>query len=257
MLLSGKKAIITGIGNERSIAFHVAKMSAEYGAELILTYHPAMKSRVEEAAQKLKNVKAILELDVANDSSLDQFFKQVASTWNKYDLLLHSIAFSNKENLSNEYFNISRDDFKLAMDISVYSFTDLMRRSKDLLAENGSAVTLSYYGAEKVVENYNIMGVAKAALEASVRYLASDFGEKQIRVNSISSGPIKTLAAMAIGGFGSILKNVEINAPLKRNITAEEVAKTAVYLFSDLASGVTGQNIYVDSGYSSVLPIKN
>ncbi len=256
MLLKDKKALITGIGNERSISYEIAKKSKEQGAELILTYHPVMKSRVEEIARELKAT-AIIELDASKEESFDTCFEELGKYWSNYDLLLHGIAFSNKDNLSGKYYNFTKEDFHLAMDISVYSFTNLMKRSKDLLNENGSALTLTYLGAEKVITNYNIMGIAKAALEASVRYLAVDFGDKGIRVNSISSGPIKTLASSAIREFNKVLRSVEINAPLKRNVSQEDVAKTALYLFSDLSSGVTAQNIYVDSGYSSVVSTKN
>ncbi|MBI1913089.1 MAG: enoyl-ACP reductase [Deltaproteobacteria bacterium] len=252
-LLEGKKGIIFGVANDKSIAWAIAQLLHKEGMELAFTYAgEALESRVRPLADSL-GAKLILPCDVTNDSQIDEVFEIIKKEWNGLDVLVHSIAFAKKEELKGEYTQTSREGFKLAMEVSAYSLVALARRAEPLMLDrNGSIVTLSYYGSEKVIPNYNVMGVAKAALEASVRYLAADLGPKNIRVNAISAGPLKTLAAMGISGFKQILDIVEAKAPLRRNVTQEDVAKTALYLLSDLASGVTGEVLYVDSGYNVI-----
>ena len=252
-LLNNKKGIIFGVANERSIAWAIAQALHKEGAELAFTYvGEALKERVMPLAQGIGS-KLILPCDVAKDNEIDAVFNTVKEAWGGLDILVHSVAFANKDELKGMYADTSREGFRLAMDVSAYSLVALAKRAYPLMdGRSGSIVTLTYYGSEKVIPNYNVMGVAKAALEASVKYLAADLGQKGIRVNAISAGPVKTLAAMGIAGFRDILNVVEKKAPLKRNVTTEDIAKTALYLLSDLSSGVTGEIIYVDAGYNIV-----
>ena len=251
-LLNNKKGIIFGVANERSIAWAIAQALHKEGAELAFTYvGEALKERVMPLAQGIGS-KLILPCDVAKDNEIDAVFNTVKEAWGGLDILVHSVAFANKDELKGMYADTSREGFRLAMDVSAYSLVALAKRAYPLMdGRSGSIVTLTYYGSEKVIPNYNVMGVAKAALEASVKYLAADLGQKGIRVNAISAGPVKTLAAMGIAGFRDIL-SIEKKAPLKRNVTTEDVAKTALYLLSDLSSGVTGDIIHVDAGYNIV-----
>ncbi|MBI5892630.1 MAG: enoyl-ACP reductase FabI [Deltaproteobacteria bacterium] len=251
-MLDNKKAVIFGVANERSIAWAIAQALHKEGCELAFTYAgAALESRVRPLAESVSS-KVILPCDVTNDSEIDAVFENIKQQWGSLDILIHSIAFANKEELKGMFVDTSREGFKLAMDVSAYSLVALAKRAYPLMTNNGSIITMTYYGSEKVVPNYNVMGVAKAALEASVKYLAADLGQKNIRVNAISAGPIKTLAAMGISGFKDMLHAVENKAPLKRNITTEDVANTALYLSSSLSSGVTGEVIYVDAGYNIV-----
>lgn len=250
-LLDGKKGVVFGVANERSIAWAIAQALKSEGMELAFTYAgEALLSRVKPLAESL-GAKIIHPCDVTNDAQMDHVFERIREEWGELHALVHSVAFAKKEELKGEFLSTSREGFSLAMDVSVYSLVALAKRAAPLMeGRDGSILTLSYYGSEKVIPNYNVMGVAKAALEASARYLAADLGPKKIRVNTISAGPIKTLAAMGIAGFGSILTAVEAKAPLKRNVTTEDVAKTALYLLSGLSSGVTGEVVHVDSGFS-------
>jgi len=250
-LLSGKKGIIFGVANERSIAWAIAEAMHREGAELAFTYpNEVLERRVRPLAEGIGS-KVIERCDVTKEEELEALFNKIRGTFGVLDILVHSIAFANKEELQGEYVNTSREGFRIAMDVSVYSLVAVTKHALPIMAgRDGSIITLSYYGAEKVVSNYNVMGVAKAALEASVRYLAADLGPKGIRVNAISAGPIKTLAASGISGFRDMLHHAAEKSPLKRNVSAAEVGKTALYLCSDLASGVTGEVIYVDCGYN-------
>ena len=250
-LLEGKKGIIFGVANQKSIAWAIAQKLAGEGMELAFTYAgEAFKGRVEPLAESLGS-ELVLPCDVTKDEEMDAVFAEVEKKWGGVDTVVHAIAFANKDELKGEYLDTSREGFALALDVSAYSLVALAKRAAPLMeGRGGSIITMTYYGSEKVVPNYNVMGVAKAALETSVRYLASDLGPRGVRINSISAGPVKTLAAMGISGFKSILKQVEEKAPLRRNITTDDVAGTALYLASDLASGVTGENIHVDSGFS-------
>lgn len=251
--MQGKKGLIMGVANKNSIAWGIAQQLHEAGAEIGFTYvGEALERRVKPLAESIGS-NFIVECDVTNDDAIAKTFKEVEAKWGKIDFIVHAIAFSDKEELKGRYLETTRENFKVSLDVSCYSLTAVCKAAESVLNESASIVTLSYYGAEKVVPNYNVMGVAKAALEASVRYLADDMGAHgAVRVNSISAGPIKTLAASGIGGFKSILDANEKHAPLRRNVTQEEVGKTALYLLSDLASGVTGENIYVDAGASQV-----
>ncbi len=250
-LLDGRKGIIFGVANEKSIAWAIAQKLHKEGAELAFTFAgEALEKRVRPLADSL-GAKLILPCDVTKDDQIQAVFQQVQSSFGHLDILVHAIAFANKEDLKADFLNTSRDGFRLAHDVSAYSLTVLARHAAPLMqGRPGSILTLTYYGAEKVVPRYNVMGVAKAALEASVRYLAADLGPKGIRVNAISAGPIRTLASAGISGFMEMLHYVEAKAPLRRNVTAEEVAGTALYLASDLSSGVTGEIIFVDAGYN-------
>ncbi len=251
--MQGKKGLIMGVANKNSIAWGIAQQLHEAGAEIGFTYvGEALQRRVKPLAESIGS-NFIVECDVTNDDAIAKTFKEVETKWGKIDFIVHAIAFSDKDELKGRYLETTRENFKVSLDVSCYSLTAVCKAAEAILNEGASVVTLSYYGAEKVVPNYNVMGVAKAALEASVRYLADDMGSHgAVRVNSISAGPIKTLAASGIGGFKSILDANEKHAPLRRNVTQEEVGKTALYLLSDLASGVTGENIYVDAGASQV-----
>ena len=251
-LMEGKRGLIMGVANNRSIAFGIAKACADHGAEIALTYQgEAFKKRVEPLAAEL-GAHLAGHCDVTDGATLDAVFDNVAQKWGKIDFLVHAIAFSDKDELDGRYVETTRDNFLRTMDISVYSFTTIAKRAEALMPDGGSLLTLTYYGAEKVMPHYNVMGVAKAALEASVRYLAVDLGGSKIRVNAISAGPIKTLAASGIGDFRYILKWNEYNSPLKRTVTPEEVGDSALYLLSDLSRGVTGEVHHVDAGYHVV-----
>ena len=251
-LMEGKRGLIMGVANNRSIAFGIAKACADHGAEIALTYQgEAFKKRVEPLAQEL-GAHIAGHCDVTDEASLDAVFDGLAKKWGKLDFVVHAIAFSDKDELTGRYVETTRDNFLKTMDISVFSFTAVAKRAEALMPDGGSLLTLTYYGAEKVMPHYNVMGVAKAGLEASVQYLAVDLGGKNIRVNAISAGPIKTLAASGIGDFRYILKWNEYNSPLKRSVTIEEVGDSGLYLLSDLSRGVTGEVLHVDSGYHVV-----
>lgn len=251
-LMTGKRGIIMGVANNRSIAWGIAKACADAGAEIALTYQgEALKKRVAPLAEELGAIVAG-ECDVTDPASIDAVFANVEKEWGKIDFLVHGIAFSDKDELTGRYVETTAENFRKTMDISVYSFTAVAQRAEKIMNDGGSMVTLTYYGAEKVMPHYNVMGVAKAALEASVKYLAVDLGGKGIRVNAVSAGPIKTLAASGIGDFRYILKWNEYNSPLKRTVTIDEVGDSTMYLLSDLSRGVTGETHHVDSGYHVV-----
>ncbi|MBL8703387.1 MAG: enoyl-ACP reductase FabI [Rhodospirillales bacterium] len=251
-LMAGKRGLILGVANERSLAWGIAAAVRAQGAELAITYQgEALGKRVQPLAQQL-GAAMILDCDVTSDASMDAVFTEIARTWGKLDFLVHAIAFSDREELKGDYVRTSRANFAMTMDISCYSFTALAQRAQPLMADGGSMLTLSYFGAERVMPHYNVMGVAKAALEASVKYLAADLGKQRIRVNAISAGPVRTLASAGIGDFRHILKWNEYNAPLRRNVTNDEVGNSGLYLLSDLSSGVTGEIHHVDSGYNVV-----
>ncbi|MDS9471172.1 enoyl-ACP reductase FabI [Sporosarcina pasteurii] len=250
-LLTGKNFIIMGVANKRSIAWGIAKALNEAGANLIFTYQgERLKREVERLIPELNQENTLLvECDVTSDESIDNAFGTIAQQYPVVDGLAHCIAFAKREELTGDFSDTSRDGFQLAHDISAFSLVAVSKAVKPLLKEGGSILTLTYLGGERVVKNYNIMGVAKASLDASVKYLANDFGQYNIRVNSISAGPIRTLAAKGIAGFNENLKVIEEKAPLRRTTNPEEVGKAAIFLLSDLASGVTGENLHVDSGY--------
>jgi len=251
-LMAGKRGVIMGVANNRSIAWGIAKACADAGAELALTYQgEALKKRVAPLAEELGAI-VVGECDVTDPSTIDSVFENIEKQWGKIDFLVHAIAFSDKDELTGRYVETTAENFRKTMDISVYSFTAIAQRAEKLMNDGGSMVTLTYYGAEKVMPHYNVMGVAKAALEASVKYLAVDMGNRGIRVNAVSAGPIKTLAASGIGDFRYILKWNEYNAPLKRTVTIDEVGDSTMYLLSDLSRGVTGETHHVDSGYHVV-----
>jgi len=251
-VMSGKRGLIMGVANERSIAWGIAAAAAKQGAELAFTYQgDALKKRVDPLAESVGS-SLVMPCDVTDDASVDAVFSTLEEKWGKLDFVLHAIAYSDKEELKGEYVDTSRDNFTRTMDISVYSFTQVARCAAPLMTDGGSLLTLTYYGAERVMPHYNVMGVAKAALEASVRYLAVDLGGRNIRVNGLSAGPMKTLAASGIGDFRYILKWNEYNSPLKRNVTLDDVGGSGVYLLSDLSSGVSGETHHVDCGYHIV-----
>lgn len=248
-LMAGKKGLIMGVANNRSIAWGIARAAAAQGADIALTYQGgALKKRVEPLAEELGS-QLVLSCDVTDPASVDALFGGLERTWGKLDFLVHAIAFSDKAELDGRYVDTSEQNFTQTMLISCYSFTALAARAEKLMQEGGSMLTLTYYGAEKVMPHYNVMGVAKAALEASVRYLAADLGKQGIRVNAVSAGPIKTLAASGISDFRYILKWNEYNSPLRRTVTIEDVGAAGVYLLSDLSRGVTGEVHHVDAGY--------
>lgn len=250
--MQGKRGLIMGVANDRSIAWGIATKAVAQGAELAFTYQgDTLKKRVEPLAQSVQS-DIILPCDVTDDASITAVFDRLKSQWGKIDFLLHAIAYSDKEELKGAYVDTSRSNFLTTMDISVYSFTSIARQASALMPEGGSLLTLTYYGAERVMPHYNVMGVAKAALEASVRYLAVDLGKHNIRVNGLSAGPMKTLAASGIGDFRYILKWNEYNAPLKRNVTLDDIGGSGIYLLSDLSSGVSGETHHVDCGYHIV-----
>jgi enoyl-[acyl-carrier protein] reductase I len=250
--MEGKKGLIMGVANDRSIAWGIAKACHDEGAELAFTFQgEALEKRVKPLAESIGST-LTMPCDVTDEQSIDKTFADIESKWGKIDFVVHAIAFSDKNELDGLYLDTTRANFLKTMDISVYSFTSVAQRAVKLMKDGGSLLTLTYYGAERVMPHYNVMGVAKAALEASVRYLAADVGAQNIRVNAISAGPIKTLAASGIGDFRYILKWNELNSPLKRNVTIEDVGRSGLYLLSDLGSGVTGEVLHVDSGYHTV-----
>jgi len=250
--MAGKRGLIMGVANDKSIAWGIAQACAEQGAELAFSYlGDAFRKRVEPLAGSL-GVDLLIDCDVSDQASMDAAFAEIETKWGKIDFIVHAIGFSDKNELRGRYVDTSPENFRMTMDVSVYSFTAVAQRASKLMTDGGSMLTLTYYGAEQVMPHYNVMGVAKAALEASVKYLAEDLGKDGIRVNAISAGPIKTLAASGIGDFRYIMKWNELNSPLRRNVTQEEVGKSAVYLLSDLGSGVTGENLHVDAGYHVV-----
>lgn len=251
-LMKGKKGLVMGVANDRSIAWGISKALADNGAELAFTYQgEALEKRVRPLAESIGS-KVLVPCDVTDESSIDSAFEKIEKEFGKIDFLVHAIAFSDKSELDGLYLDTSRDNFLKTMDISVYSFTSVCQRAVPLMKEGGSLLTLTYYGAERVMPHYNVMGVAKAALEASVRYLAADLGPKNITVNAISAGPIKTLAASGIGDFRFILKWNELNAPMRRNVTIDDVGNAGLFLLSELGAGVTGEVMHVDAGYHTV-----
>jgi enoyl-[acyl-carrier protein] reductase I len=251
-LMAGKRGIVMGVANDRSIAWGIARVLAAHGAQLAFSYQaPQLERRVKPLAESVGS-SLVVECDAGNDASLDRLFEEVGKQWDSHDFVVHAIAFSDRTERTGKYVNTSRKNFQLTLDVSCYTLTAVCQRAMKHMPNGGSIVTLTYYGAERVMPHYNVMGVAKAALEASVRYLAVDLGGKNIRVNAISAGPIKTLAASGIGDFRYILKWNELNSPLKRNVTLEDVGKAGLYLLSDLSSGVTGEVHHVDSGYHTV-----
>jgi enoyl-[acyl-carrier protein] reductase I len=251
-LMQGKRGLIMGVANDRSIAWGIAQACHAQGAELAFTYQgEALGKRVQPLAAQLGS-DIVLDCDVTDDASMDAVFAALEARWSRLDFLVHAIGFSDKNELRGRYVDTTAGNFAQTMMISVYSFTAVVQRAERLMTEGGSCLTLTYYGAEKVMPHYNVMGVAKAGLEASVKYMAMDLGSKNIRVNALSAGPIKTLAASGIGDFRYIMKWNELNSPLRRNVTQTDVGKAAMYLLSDLASGVTGENHHVDAGYHVV-----
>ncbi|KGG16645.1 MULTISPECIES: enoyl-ACP reductase FabI [unclassified Prochlorococcus] len=251
--LSGKRILVTGIANNRSIAWGIAQQLHAGGAELGITYLPDDKGRFESKVRELTaplKPSLFLPLNVQNNNQIEEVFNEIKTKWGKLDGLVHCLAFAGKEELIGDYSATTSEGFERALNISAYSIAPLCRYAKPLFSENAGVVTLTYLGAERAIPNYNVMGVAKAALEASVRYLSAELGpEKQIRVNAISAGPIRTLASSAIGGILDMIHNVEEKAPLRRTVTQKEVGNTAAFLLSDLSSGISGQTIYVDAGY--------
>ena len=250
MIMKGKKGLIVGLANNKSIAYGIAKSCKEQGADMAFTFlNDALKKRVEPIATEFGSDK-VYELDVSNEEHMAGIAELIKKDFGKIDFLVHSVAFAPKEALSEPFMKTTKEAFQIAMDISVYSLIDLTNRLESVLSDDASILTLSYLGGPQYIVNYNVMGVAKAALESTVRYMAVDLGKKGQRVNAISAGPIRTLAAAGIGDFKQILNWNEINAPLKRNVTIDQVGNSAMYLLSDLASGVTGEVHYVDSGYN-------
>jgi enoyl-[acyl-carrier protein] reductase I len=251
-VMAGKRGLIMGVANDRSIAWGIAQSLASQGAELAFTYQgEAFRKRVTPLVEPLRPA-ALVDCDVTQAGSLDAAFAELGSVWDNLDFVVHAIAFSDKEQLKGRYVDTTADNFAMTMNVSCYSFTAVANRAEKLMPNGGSLLTLTYYGAEKVMPHYNVMGVAKAALEASVRYLAEDLGKKNIRVNAVSAGPIKTLAASGIGDFRYILRWNELNSPLRRTVTTNEVGDTAMFLLSDLARGITGEVLHVDAGYHIV-----
>ena len=251
-LMAGKRGLIMGVANDRSIAWGIAKALHGAGAEIAFTYQgEALKKRVDPLAASV-NSPAVLACDVTDAASVDACFDHLEKLWGGIDFVVHAIAFSDKNQLQGRYVDSTYENFQLSMNVSCWSFTAVAQRAEKMMNNGGALITLTYYGAERVMPHYNIMGVAKAALEASVRYLAEDLGKKAIRVNAISAGPIKTLAAAGIGDFRFILKWNELNAPLRRNVTIDEVGNAGLYLISDMGAAVTGQIHYVDAGYSAI-----
>ena len=251
-IMQGKRGIVMGVANDRSIAWGIADAIAKQGAEIAFTYQgEALQKRVVPLAESVGS-DIVIPCDVSNDEAIDKTFNLLKEKWNSIDFLVHAIAYSDKEELKGEYVDTTRENFYKTMDISVYSFTAVAQRAAAMMPNGGSMITLTYYGAEKVMPHYNVMGVAKAALESSVRYLAADLGDSKIRVNSLSAGPIKTLAASGIGDFRYILKWNQYNSPLRRNVTLDDVGGCGVYLLSDLSAGVTGETHHVDCGYHVV-----
>ena len=251
-LMGGKRGLIMGLANDRSLAWGIAKALGEQGAELAFAYQgEALQRRVAPLAAELGS-DFLIDCDVSDMAAVDRAFEEIRSRWGRLDFLVHAIGFSDKNELRGKFVDTSLDNFLMTMNISVFSFVTVTRKARELMPDGGSIVTLTYYGAEKVIPHYNVMGIAKSALETSVKYLAMDLGPEKIRVNAISAGPIKTLAASGIGDFRYILKWNEYNSPLRRNVTIEDVGGAALYLLSDLASGVTGEIHHVDAGYNVV-----
>ncbi|HKK31231.1 MAG TPA: enoyl-ACP reductase FabI [Alphaproteobacteria bacterium] len=251
-LMAGKRGLIMGVANDRSLAWGIAKTLAAHGAKLAFSYQgEALEKRVRPLADSIGGG-LLLPVDVTDDDSMDSAFATLKETWGTLDFVVHAIAFSDKDQLKGRYADTTRKNFQMSLDISCYSFTDVCRRASELMPNGGSLLTLTYYGAEQVMPHYNVMGVAKAALEASVRYLAADLGSGGIRVNALSAGPARTLAASGIGDFRFILKWNEFNSPLQRNVTLEDVGGSALYLLSDLGAAVTGETHHVDCGYHVV-----
>ena len=251
-LLEGRRGLIMGLANDKSIAWGIAKACAEQGAKLAFSYQgEALKKRVLPLAQSLGS-DWVIPCDVADMTSIDTLFQTIRDGWGGLDFVVHAIAYSDKTQLRGRYVDTTRENFLQSLDISAYSFTAIVNRAEKLMGPGGACLTLTYFGAERVMPHYNMMGVAKAALEASVRYMAEDLGKDGIRVNAISAGPIRTLAASGIGDFRYIMKWNELNSPLRRNVTQEEVGRSAVYLLSDLSSAVTGEVLHVDCGYNIV-----
>ena len=251
-ILSGKRGLVMGVANDRSIAWAIARTCAEHGAEMAFTFQgDALKKRVVPLAASVGS-DMVLPCDVTDMASVDSVFEEIEAKWGKLDFVIHAIAFSDKAELKGRYVDTSMENFDRTMNISCYSFTAIAQRAEKLMKDGGSMLTLTYYGAERVMPHYNVMGVAKAALEASVRYMAMDLGPKNIRVNALSAGPMKTLAASGIGDFRYILKWNEYNSPLRRNVSQDDVGKAGFYLISDLSSGVTGETHHVDCGYHVV-----
>jgi enoyl-[acyl-carrier protein] reductase I len=250
--MKGKRGLIMGVANDRSIAWGIADMAHKHGAELAFTFQgDALEKRVRPLAESVGS-KIVVPCDVTDMASIDKTFATIEKEWGGLDFVVHAIAYSDKNELDGMYLNTTRDNFLKTMDISVYSFTAVAQRAVPLMKNGGSLITMTYHGAERVMPHYNVMGVAKAALEASVKYLASDVGKNGIRVNAISAGPIKTLAASGIGDFRFILKWNELNSPMRRNVTTQDVGGAGLFLLSDLGMGVTGEVMYVDSGYNTV-----
>ena len=251
-LMQGKRGLIMGLANDKSLAWGIAKKLREHGAELAFSYQgEALEKRVRPLAASLGS-DFLIECDVSDMAALDASFDQLKAQWPTIDFVVHAIGYSDKNQLRGRYYDTTLDNFVMTMNISAYSLVAVTKRAVEMMPDGGSILTLTYYGAEKVVPHYNVMGVAKAALEASVKYLANDCGPQNVRVNAISAGPIKTLAASGIGDFRYILKWNELNAPLRRNVTIEDVGGSALYFLSDLASGVTGEVHHVDAGYHSI-----
>ena len=251
-LMKNKKGLVMGVANERSIAWAIAKTLSNSGAEVALTYQgETLKKRIEPLAKEI-NSSMVLECNVENEDNISKVFNEIKKKWKVIDFVVHAIAFSNREELKGKYLNTTKDNFKRTMDISCYSFTAVAREAEKIMTNGGALLTLSYFGSEKFMPHYNVMGIAKSALEASIKYLAKDLGKRKIRVNALSPGPIKTLAASAIGDFNYILKWNENNSPLKRNITVDDISGSAIYFLSDLSSGVTGEIHHVDSGYNII-----
>ena len=251
-LMQGKRGLVMGLANDKSLAWGIAKKLAEHGAELAFSYQgEMMEKRVHPLAEQL-GVPKLIECDVSDTKEIDRAFDELAQTWPSIDFVVHAIGFSDKSQLRGRYYDTTLDNFLMTMNISVFSFTAVARRAREMMPEGGSLLTLTYYGSEKVVPHYNVMGVAKSALDTSVQYLAVDLGRDNIRGNAISAGLIKTLAASGIGDFRYIMKWNELNAPLKRNVTIEDVGGAGLYLLSDLSSGVTGEIHHVDAGYNVV-----
>ncbi len=251
-LMTGKRGLIMGVANDRSIAWGIAQKLAEHGAELAFSYQAEqLERRVRPLAESVGS-DMVLKCDAGEDASIDALFEQIGDKWGSIDFIVHAIAFSDRTELTGKYVNTTRANFQLTLDVSCYTLTAVCQRAMKMMNKGGSIITLTYYGAERVMPHYNVMGVAKAALEASVRYLSVDLGGQDIRVNAISAGPIKTLAASGIGDFRYILKWNELNSPLKRNVTLEQVGNAGLYLLSDLSRGVTGEVHHVDSGYHTV-----
>jgi enoyl-[acyl-carrier protein] reductase I len=251
-IMAGKRGLIMGVANDRSIAWGIAQSLSMHGAELAFTYQgDAFKKRVTPLVEPLRPA-ALIDCDVGQAASIDGAFAELSRVWDRLDFLVHAIAFSDKDQLKGRYVDTTADNFAMTMNISCYSFTAVAQRAEKMMTGGGSLLTLTYYGAEKVMPHYNVMGVAKAALEASVRYMAEDLGKKNIRVNALSAGPIRTLAAAGIGDFRYILKWNELNAPLRRAVTTSEVGDSALFLLSDLSRAITGEVMHVDSGYHVV-----